>query len=368
MRANYRRWRAEVVGWVLFPAFLVLTFPGLAMAQFGGPAPVRFTEAIEHQIRGSIELTGSVESRRASTVASEVAGVVVELSAREGETVRVGQPLAKLRQRNILLRFRASEGELEEARARLKLATASRQRAEDLHAEEVLSVQQLDDAMSEFEAWKGRVAQLEADLARLEDDLARTTIRAPFSGVVVAEHTAQGEWLSAGGAVAEMVDVTTVELGLEVPEQYFSGLAVGESVEIVFDALAGAVVEGRVRAVIPSADPRARTFPVKVDIPNDTRAIGVGMLGRAQLSVGQSQPVVAVPKDALVSQGRDQKIFVIDAENKARAVPVQTGGSVGGWIAVTGAVSAGDQVIVRGNERLQPGAEVVGESIEYELP
>jgi RND family efflux transporter MFP subunit len=360
--------RCQPVDRILCLAALGLTLPSLALAQFGGPAAVRFTEAIDLRIRGSIELTGSVESRRASTVASEVAGVVVELSAREGDTVRVGQPLAKLRQRNILLRFQASQGELEEARARLKLATASRQRAEDLHAEEVLSVQQLDDALSEFEAWKGRVAQLEADLARLEDDLARTTIRAPFSGVVVAEHTAQGEWLSAGGAVAEMVDVTTLELGLEVPEQYFSGLAVGETVEIVFDALAGAQVEGRVRAVIPSADPRARTFPVKVDIPNDAGAIGVGMLGRAQLPVGESRSAVAVPKDALVSQGRNQMIFVIDAENTARAIPVETGGSVGGWVAVTGAVSAGDQVIVRGNERLQPGAEVVGEPIEYELP
>jgi RND family efflux transporter MFP subunit len=338
------------------------------MAQFGGPAPVRFTNAIEHQIRSSLELTGSVESRRASTVASEVAGVVIELSAREGETVRVGQPLVKLRQRNILLRFRASEGELEEARARLKLATASRERAEELHAEEVLSVQQLDDALSEFEAWKGRVSQLEADLARLEDDLARTTIRAPFSGVVVAEHTAQGEWLSAGGAVAEMVDVTSLELGLEVPEQYFSGLAVDAPVEVVFDALGGSVVEGRVRAVIPSADPRSRTFPVKVDIPNESRAIGVGMLGRALLPVGQPHAVVAVPKDALVSQGRDQRIFVIDEENKAQAIPVETGSSVGGWIAVSGGVSAGDRVIVRGNERLQPGTEVVGEAIEYETP
>jgi RND family efflux transporter MFP subunit len=334
----------------------------------GGPAPVRYTEAIEHQARGSIELTGSVESRLTSTVASEVAGIVIELSAREGDTVRKGQPLAKLRQRNVLLRYRASEGELEEAKARLKLATASRQRAEELHAEEVLSIQQLDNAMSEFEAWKGRVAQLEADLARLEDDLARTTIRAPFSGVVVAEHAAPGEWLDAGGAVAELVDVTTVELGLEVPGSYFSGLSVGDSVRVVFDALDGLELEGRVRALVPSADPRARTFPVKVDIPNDSRAIGVGMLGRAQLPVGAVRSVVAVPKDALVAHGQEQVVFVIDAEGKAQAVTVITGDSVDGWIAVEGELAAGDRVIVRGNERLQSGAAVVGEAIEYETP
>ena len=347
---------------------IALTGPltSAALAQFGGPAPVRFTEAIEHRMRGSIELTGSVESRLASTVASEVAGVVVEISAREGETVRKGQPLARLRQRNIQLRLRASEGELEEARARLKLATASRGRAEDLYAEAVLSVQQMDDAISEFEAWKGRVAQLEADLERLQDDLARTTIRAPFSGVVVAERTAQGEWLSAGGAVAELIDLSTLDLGLEVPGQYFSGLAEGERVAVTFDELAGR--EGTIRALIPSADPRARTFPVKVDIPNDGVSIAVGMLGRAQLPIGDPRAVVAVPKDAIVAQGPRQVVFVVDSDSRAQAIEVTTGGAAGDWIAVGGEIVVGDRVIVRGNERLQPGAEVAAEAIEYEAP
>ena len=212
------------------------------------------------------------------------------------------------------------------------------------------------------------MARLEADLARLEDDLARTTIRAPFAGVVIAEHVAPGEWLGAGGAVADLVDVTTLELGLEVPGQYFSGLAIGERVHVVFDALAGREVTGVVRALIPSADSRARTFPVKVDIPNADRAIAVGMLGRAQISIGQSRPVVAVPKDALVTQGQRQSVFVIDDEGRAQAVVVTTGDSVDGWIAVTGGIEAGDRIIVRGNERLQPGSKVAGEAIEYEAP
>jgi multidrug efflux pump subunit AcrA (membrane-fusion protein) len=327
-------------------AALALTVAPAAHSQFGGPAPVRYTEAIQHPIRRAVELTGSVESRRASLVASEVAGVVVELSAREGDVVKKGQPLVKLRQQTTLLRLRAAEGELEEARARLKLAEASRRRAQELFDDEVISVQQLDDAVSEYEARQGRVTQLEADVARLQDQLDRTTVRAPFSGIMVREHTAVGQWIDAGGAVA----------------------TAGGSVLVGFDALGGLEVEGQVRAVIPSADEQARTFPLKVEITNEGGRIGVGMLARARVPVGEPQPATAVPKDAVVSQGPQRMVFIIDEENKAQIRPVEVGGAAGDWIAVLGGVQPGDRVITRGNERLAPGQEVVGEAIEYERP
>jgi multidrug efflux pump subunit AcrA (membrane-fusion protein) len=331
-------------------AALALTVEPPAHAQFGGPAPVRYTEAIQHPIRRAVELTGSVESRRASLVASEVAGVVVELSAREGDVVKKGQPLVRLRQQTTLLRLRAAEGELEEARARLKLAEASRRRAQELFDDEVISVQQLDDAVSEYEARQGRVTQLEADVARLQDQLDRTTVRAPFSGIMVREHTAVGQWIDSGGAVAQLVDIQNLEVGLE------------------FDALDGLEVEGQVRAVIPSADEQARTFPVKVEIANEGGRIGVGMLARTRVPVGEPQPATAVPKDAVVSQGSQRMVFVIDGENKAQIRAVEIGGAAGDWIAVLGGVQPGDRVITRGNERLGPGQEVVGEPIEYERP
>jgi RND family efflux transporter MFP subunit len=349
-------------------AALALTVEPPAHAQFGGPAPVRYTEAIQHPIRRAVELTGSVESRRASLVASEVAGVVVELSAREGDVVKKGQPLVRLRQQTTLLRLRAAEGELEEARARLKLAEASRRRAQELFDDEVISVQQLDDAVSEYEARQGRVTQLEADVARLQDQLDRTTVRAPFSGIMVREHTAVGQWIDSGGAVAQLVDIQNLEVGLEVPEQYFSGLTAGGSVVVSFDALDGLEVEGQVRAVIPSADEQARTFPVKVEIANEGGRIGVGMLARTRVPVGEPQPATAVPKDAVVSQGSQRMVFVIDGENKAQIRAVEIGGAAGDWIAVLGGVQPGDRVITRGNERLGPGQEVVGEPIEYERP
>ena len=122
------------------------------------------------------------------------------------------------------------------------------------------------------------------------------------------------------------------------------------------------------RAVIPRADERARTFPVKVRIPNEDRRIGVGMLATVRLPVGEASEGVLVPKDALVDGPRGRLIYVIAADDTVRSVPVQTGGAQGVWIAVEGDVAPGDRVVTRGNERLRSGAQVRGEAQEYPEP
>jgi RND family efflux transporter MFP subunit len=226
----------------------------------------------------------------------------------------------------------------------------------------------LDDAVSEFEAWGGRVSQLEADVSRLQDELERTTVRAPFSGVVVAEHVAEGEWLSSGGAVAELVNLEDLEVTVEVPENYFGAVSAGGPARLGIASLADLKLEGEIRAVIPKADARSRTFPVKVQILKSDTRIGVGMLATVDLPIGESSEVVIVPKDAIVSQGSEQVLFVVGDDDTVRRVAIKLGSSQGAWVAIEGDVQAGDRVITRGNERVFPEQKVDAQSVEYELP
>ena len=332
------------------------------------PTPVRYTEAQNHAVRRSIVLTGSIESRRASMVASEVEGLVEQLAAREGDRVKKGQPLVHLRQTNVALRLQAVEGQLKEAQARRSLALASLERWRGLFDEKIISRQQLDDAVSESEAWEGRVAQLAADVARIKDELARTIVRAPFSGVVVMEHVAEGEWLSSGGEVVELVDLDDLEVTVEVPESYFDGLQAGYLASLRIDALGGLEVAGVVRSVVPRANVQSRTFPVKISIDNSEGRIGVGMLAIVRMPVGEPQPSVVVPKDAIVSQGNEKVVMVIGEDDTVQRVSVRTGSSAGAWVAVEGGVRPGDRVITRGNERVFPGQPVTAQPVEYELP
>jgi RND family efflux transporter MFP subunit len=331
----------------------------------GGPAPVKYTDARTGSIRPTLELTGTVESRRTSVVASEVSGKVISREAREGDRVAAGAPLVRLRRENLQLSLDAAKAELEEAEARLELAEANLKRARELYAEEVVSRQILDNAVSEREAWKARVEQLRADMRRLDDDLERSTVRAPFAGVVVEERTAEGEWVSPGSPVAVLMDVGELEVTIQVPERQFAGVQVGSPVSVVIQALGDQSVRGAVRAVVPRADPRARTFPVKVRIPNEEGKVGVGMLATVRLPVGEPSQAVLVPKDALVDGAQGSSVYVIGDDQTVRSVAVRTGSAEGVWIAVEGEVRPGDRVVTRGNERLRPGMPVQGEPLEY---
>lgn len=347
---------------------LALLSAGAGAAQEFPPAPVRVTDAIRGEVRQTVELSGSVEARRASLVAAEVAGLVVERYVREGDRVRKGDRLLRLRQVDVNLRMRAKEGEIDEARSRLALAASAHDRAQDLFDEELISVEQRDNAVSELEAWQGRLAQLEAEHDRLKAELYVTVVRAPFAGVIAGEHVAEGEWIAAGGPTYELVDTDHLELALEVPETLFSGLTEGEPVTVSFAALDSLEVEGVVRSLVPRADPQARTFPVKVDLPNSGGKIGVGMLGRARLAAGEPRPSVLVPKDALVARGAARRVFRVNGEGTVESISVRTGASKGLWIAVEGALEEGDTVVIRGNERLQPGQAVDASELQVEGP
>jgi len=239
----------------------------------------------------------------------------------------------------------------------------------------------------------------EAVIHRLESDLAKSEIRAPFTGFIVTLHTEIGQWLDRGGDVVEMVDLSSVLVRVNVPESALPFVHVGQRVPVLVEAL-GQTFEGTVRHVILQADPTAHTFPVEVEIPNpecETWANGpvppdptndpttadrpavsepapgsadpsasrssagsgllaAGMFARATVISGPPGEVPAVPKDAIVMRDGVQYATMIQPGKEPESlmgipVPVTTGVDIGDWIAVTsGNLQPGMRVVTRGNE------------------
>jgi len=357
LRALYRVW-------VLSAGAVALATAAVAQQA----SPVRFTEVQNHEVRRSIRLPGSVEARTASVVASEVAGYVVAVDAQEGDRVREGQPLARLRTIWFELQLQEAEGRLKEARARLQLAESKLRRAHELFEDEVISQDELDDALSENAAWQGRLDQTTAEIAQLNLALDRCTIRAPFNGVAVTKRTDLGQWIDQGGPVFEMIELDSLEVRVEVPERLFAQLSPGAAAEVELEALGGLRVAGHIDKVIPRADPRSRSFPIKVRIANPDGRIGIGMLAQVSLAAGETYAALVVPKDAVVRQGTQEILFRINEGETVEPVPVRGGQALGEWVVVDGPVAPGDRVVTRGNERLFPGQPVQGELLEYALP
>jgi len=332
------------------------------------PANVRYTEAREQMLRRTLTLPGSVQAQTASVVAATVPALVIEFPAKEGMHVKAGDVLARQRSTTLELTLESQKASLKEAEARLKLAESNQRRSKELFDAGVVSRQQYDDAQSEYNAWVGRTDSLKADIARIQDDIGRTVVRAPFAGVVVAERTEVGQWLAIGAPVVELLKIDELEIRVDVPERHFASLRMGAAATATFESLPGYTVQGRVTAIIPQADPLARAFPLKVTVRNPGGRIGAGMLAQVSFAAGEVYRATVVPKDAVISRGQQKVLYRVNGNNTVEEVAIETGAGAGVWIEVNGPIRPGDRVITRGNERLAPGMGVSATPLEYKVP
>ncbi|GIW79686.1 MAG: hypothetical protein KatS3mg105_1493 [Gemmatales bacterium] len=360
----------------------------------------------------SQSFVGTIMPVRVSTVGSAVDGRVAEFLVNEGDYVRAGQPIAKLRQQLIEADVAAARAdldlrqvelkelvsslpvEIEQAKARLALAEAAlrfakakRQRnqtlvgrgvsREDLEESASLAEQaqaNLEEAKAALKILQGprqqriaqakaRVASQQALLDRLEEQLERHTIRAPFDGYITAEFTEVGQWLKPGDPVVEIAELAEVDVQVGVLEDYVGFLREGQTVRVDVGALPDRTFTGTIQLIVPKGDLRSRTFPVKIRLKNKKLGkknvlLKAGMFARVTLPVGElDKEAYFVPKDALVLGGSRHLVFVVK-QGIARRVPVELGLAHEDWIEVKGELSDNDVVVVQGNERLRPGQKV----------
>ncbi len=339
---------------------LAAAVPALGQApdsQGPPPALVETAAVISAPITEEISLVGSVRPIRDSLIASEVAGRVLQRPVENGDTVKKGAPLVVLDRSRLERDLAQAEAELKEVEARLDLARRQEARAQELHASDVLAPRFLDDAMTERKAQEGRKAQVEARIAAIKDDLERSIIRAPFAGVVTEIRTEVGQWLEMGDPVARLADFDTIEITMDLPERHYPHISRGDAAPATLDALPGLRLDGKVFALVPRAGSAARTYPVIVRAPNPGRQVGAGMLARVKLILSTSAETLQVPKDAIVREQSGDVVYRVDGDT-AQLVQVRTGRSNGNRIEVQGDLKAGDQVVVRGNERLAPGQKL----------
>jgi membrane fusion protein (multidrug efflux system) len=222
-----------------------------------------------------------------------------------------------------------------------------------------LRVAELGSRQEDIAAAEAEVQRLQAKSQRLRDDIQKTTIRAPVSGVITQRHTEVGQWLERGGKVADIAVLNPVLVRVPVHERDISRLRVGDTAAVILDALPEKTFTGRVKHIIPQADLASRTFPVKIEVANTPDlALKAGMFARVALRPGASQVGLFVPKDAVVRRPTGQVVFVVQ-DGKARQVTIKTGRILDSSIEVlTGEIKAGDTVVVTGNETLRDQATV----------
>ncbi len=383
--------------------------PGGPAGKKGTPPPtgVMVAEAKKEAVREIVSVVGSVESPRISRIGSEVEGLVEEIFLGEGDLVKTGQTLIQLSNSQLkislaeavaekeeshkkLLELMAgsrpqeiekAKGGMKEAEALWKKAAKEHTRYEKLFKDEVIDERLLTNSQLEAVAAervflqrkssyelalegtrKEVIAMAEAavnvkkaKVSLLRDKLKKTSITSPFDGVVAEKFVEKGEWVTLGQQVFRVLQIHPLWVTLPVPESVVSQVHSGTEVSLEMDAFPERVFTAKVFQVIPEANKGSRTYPVRLLLKNPDRLLKVGMMAKGFIPYGKERQALMIPQDAVtVSQGR-KNVFVVDAKNTAKAVPVQTGVLQKGFIEVKGDLKPGDLVVTRGGERLRPG-------------
>ncbi|MBC8353506.1 MAG: efflux RND transporter periplasmic adaptor subunit [Planctomycetes bacterium] len=412
-------------------AFL-LTFFADALAQPPQqPVAVIVAPVVQREVSAGQTFVGAVVPPRRSIIGSAVDGRVAELFVDAGDPVgppeldedgkKRGQPIAQLltdtisieiasaRAEVLLRRHELSEleagsrpEEIAQAKARLGAAQALKDFTKKRFDRTKLlfdqansaSLDELEQALSaslaadqnqiaakatadlviagprkeHIEQARAKLAIATEDWKHLESQKAKYTLRARFEGFVVAKHTEVGAWVSRGDPVAEVIELDPIEIDVTVPEAFIAHVRIRADAQIRVDAVPDQAFTGKVARVVPEADLRSRTFPVKIRLSNPKTEGGhllkSGMLARVTLAVGPPIKALLVPKDSLVLGGSQPSLMVVtmNPETKqetVRPVPVQLGITDGSLIQVTGNLASTDKVVVIGNERVRPGQPIV---------
>jgi membrane fusion protein (multidrug efflux system) len=285
-------------------------------------------------------------------VSADLPGVVARVAFESGRPVTKGDVLVELDTRQ-------EHAQLSAAEAQLELARLTFERMKELVAEDAVSRAEYDEAAA---ARKQAEARIQEVLATIE----RKTIRAPFSGVLGIREVNLGQYLTGGAAVVPLQSLDPIYVDIGVPQQYASQLRLGARVHVTPGESAAGEYTGRITAVDSVVDEATRNVRVQATFANSKGRLRPGMFVQAQLRLGGTRSVIALPATAISYAPYGDSVFVVTDMNDEGGRPyrgvrqqvVTLGASRGDQIAVLSGLEAGDEVVTSGVFKLRNGAAV----------
>lgn len=321
---------------------------GKAAGAPGGGAgmgmPVEAEAAQAESIKQEIIAVGSLRSNESVTLSPEIAGRIAKVQFREGQPVKAGAPL-------FLLDDSVYRAELEQARASLALSQRNYERAVELFGRKLISTRERDEAAAKLEVDRATVALAEARIAK-------TRITAPFDGVVGLRSVSPGDYVTPGQALAPLEQIRVLKADFRLSEAALPRIAVGQTLDLEVDAYPGRIFPGTVYAIDPRLAEDTRSIGVRARVPNDDGKLRPGLFARVRLTVAERDNAVLVPEQAIVPQGEQLFVYVIE-DGKAAIRPVRVGLRQNGRAEIVEGLQAGEVVITAGMQKIGPGAPVM---------
>lgn len=302
-----------------------------------------------------IMVIGSVHSRRSAELTAGIEGKLTWVQE-AGTRVAAGDVVAKLEQIRLALQKEQQEAQIEYEQVELTRLNRELKRLEQLITSKNASETELDKAKSDRDLAAAELKLAQIKLKMIMDDLRRTEIKAPFSGIITERKHQAGEDINRSASIVSITDPDNLEIRLHAPLKHSRRVKVGDELNIYHSE---GEFRANIRSLIPVSDIRSQTFEARIDLPLEMQdAFSVGELVSLALPIAPKQLTTLVPRDAIILRSTGTYVFKIDADNKAVKIPVELGDGDGDWIAVHAEISDSDTVVIRGAETLQDGQQV----------
>ncbi|MGS2727489.1 efflux RND transporter periplasmic adaptor subunit [Psychroserpens sp. BH13MA-6] len=310
------------------------------------------TEVFNHVL----ELQGNVTTKNLLVITPEYNGILTNVYVKEGQKVSRGQILAKI-----------DDGGLSQQLAQLEiqseLARTTFERQKRLWEQNIGSEIQYLQAKSTYESQQKAVSQL-------QQQIAKTTVRAPFSGSIDDVITEQGSVVAAGQTpLMRIVNLDDMYIETEVPERYVSDVVKGKDVKVELPVL-GKTLDTKIRQAGDVINPANRTFKVEIGVPNNDKSIKPNLTARLQINDYTNENALLIPQSVISENAEgEQYIYVVMNKNAegigtATRVIVETGKTQGDVIEVLNGIDSGAEIIMEGARSVRDGQSV--EVINYE--
>jgi len=318
-------------------------------------APVVVVDAQRKQLAPVIWVAGTVISRNDAKLATEVEGRLKKV-AEVGTRVKEDEVVARIDNTFVNLEIEELEAGVARERAQLTFLREEVKRLQRLMKQNNASQTRLEQTRADRDIAGNNLKIARTRLQLAKEGKWRHEIRAPFAGVIAERYVQTGERVDKGNQVVRLIDPAAMEVRASVPLKSINYVAEGDALTLLVEHSGKIEIEGQVRTIVPVGDERSGLMDLRIHFKNEGWRIGQPV--RVALPTAKPKEALVVPRDALVLRRDGASVYRVTGDNMAEKISVSIGIAAGDFVEVSDEIKAGDQIIIRGAERLRPGQKV----------
>ncbi|GAA4092119.1 efflux RND transporter periplasmic adaptor subunit [Mucilaginibacter panaciglaebae] len=303
-----------------------------------GPVAVKLMIAKDTVLDNNIDVTGSIDANEKVNLVSETSGNITGIYFQEGSHVKKGQLLVKVYNQDQL-------AALKQVQYQIALAKQNENRNKILLQKEAISQQEYDTSLTNLNS-------LQAQAEMLKAQIAKTEIRAPFSGTIGLRNVSPGGYLSPNTTIASLVNVDPAKITFAVPEKYLPLISKGT--KVTFNVTSSDEnFKALVYAIEPSIDVNSRTITVRAKADNPNGILKAGSFAKINLQLDQIPKTIMLPTECVVP-GLKTSIVYVYHHGIALDKPVKTDVRTATRVQITSGIKPGDSVVISGIIQMRP--------------